>query len=62
MMRRAAVFTVVLALAVVTLAFAQAKPDFSGTWTLDAAKSEMGSGPGGGAPGGRGMGPAGPMV
>lgn len=58
-MRRAAFFTVVLALAVTALAFAQAKPDFSGTWTLDPARSEMG-GPGGG---GRGPGgPAGPMT
>lgn len=35
-------------LAVATLAFAQ-KPDFSGTWTLDA---EASGAPGGGAPGG----------
>lgn len=59
-MRRAAFFTVVLALAVTAFVFAQAKPDFSGTWTLDPAKSEMGGGPGGG---GRGPGgPAGPMT
>ncbi|HSK08236.1 MAG TPA: hypothetical protein VK911_01570 [Vicinamibacterales bacterium] len=57
-MRRAAFFTVVLALAVTALAYAQAKPDYSGTWTLDASRSEMG-GPGGG--GGRG-GPGGPMT
>jgi hypothetical protein len=59
-MRRAAFFTVVLALAVVTLAFAQAKPDFSGTWTLDAARSDQMGGPGGGGGGGRG--PGGPIV
>ncbi len=56
-MRRAAFLTVVLALAVTALAFAQAKPDFSGTWTLDPARSEMGAGPGGG-----GRGPGGPMT
>jgi len=60
-MRRVAFFTVVLALAVVTLAFAQAKPDFSGKWMLDPAKSEMGGGQGG-PPGGAGRGPSGPMV
>jgi hypothetical protein len=43
----------VAALAVSTLAFAQAKPDFSGTWTLDPEASQMG---GGGAAGGRGGG------
>jgi hypothetical protein len=53
-MRRPAIFTVVLALAVTALAFAQAKPDFSGTWKLDPAKSEMGQA--GGPPGG-GRGP-----
>jgi len=58
-MRRAAFCTAVLALAVTALAFAQAKPDFSGTWTLDPAKSVMGGGPGG-PPGGRG--PGGPMT
>ena len=58
-MRKAAFFTVVLALAVTALAFAQGKPDFSGTWTLDPAKSQMG---GGGAPGGGGRGPAGPIT
>ena len=41
-------------LAVATMAFAQ-KPDFSGTWTLDAAASGMPAGGGGGG-GGRGGG------
>jgi hypothetical protein len=44
-------------LAVSSLAFAQAKPDFSGTWTLDPEASGMAAGGGGG----RGMG-AGPMT
>lgn len=45
---------------VAVVAFAQAKPNFAGKWTLDPAKSEMGGAPGGGG-GGRGMG-AGPMT
>lgn len=61
-MRRAAFFTVVLALAVTALAFVQAKPDFSGTWTLDPAKSVMGGGPGGPPGGGAGRGPAGSVT
>jgi hypothetical protein len=40
--------------AVASVAFAQAKPDFSGTWTLDPEASSMGGAPGGGG-GGRGM-------
>lgn len=53
--------------AATTLAFAQAKPDFSGTWTLDPEASTMGgggrqggAGGGGGRAGGGMMG--GPMV
>ena len=43
--------------AVASLAFAQAKPDFSGTWTLDAEASGMTAPPaGGGGGGGRGGG------
>jgi hypothetical protein len=38
--------------AVAAVAFAQAKPDFSGTWTLDAEASGMAAPPAGGAPGG----------
>ncbi len=49
-MKRSLLFGAFLALVVVSLAFAQGKPNFSGTWTLDPAKSEMGGG------GGRGMG------
>jgi hypothetical protein len=40
-----------------SVALAQAKPDFSGTWTLDVEKSTLGrGGPEGSAPGGRGPG------
>jgi hypothetical protein len=53
-------FIAVAALAVSSLAFAQAKPDFSGTWTLDPDASQMGGGRGGGARGGGMMG--GPMT
>jgi hypothetical protein len=42
--------------AVATMASAQAKPDFSGTWTLDPAASGMAAPAGGGAPGGGGGG------
>jgi hypothetical protein len=55
-MRKVALFVAVLALAVSAVAFAQAKPDFSGTWALDATKSDQGGG------GGRGPGGAGPMT
>jgi hypothetical protein len=55
-MKRARIGLVAAAvLAVSTVAFAQAKPDFSGTWTLDAEASGMTGG------GGRGMG-GGPMT
>jgi hypothetical protein len=50
----------VAALAVSTLAFAQAKPDFSGTWTLDPEASQMGQGGQGAGRGGGMMG--GPMT
>ena len=43
MMRRV-VLALVLALLIPRLAAGQAKPDFSGTWALDAAKSDMGMG------------------
>jgi hypothetical protein len=43
-------------LSIATMAFAQAKPDFSGTWTPDQSAA-----PAGGGGGGRGMG-AGPMT
>lgn len=51
-MKRARIGLVAIAtLAVATLAFAQAKPDFSGTWTPEPA---AGAPAGGGAPGGGG--------
>ncbi len=43
-------------LSIATLAFAQAKPDFSGTWTPEQAADAAGGG------GGRGRGMAGPMT
>ena len=49
--------TMVLALAAPLDAQAQARPDFSGTWVLDAAKSDQG-----GAGRGAGRGPAAPVV
>ena len=64
-MRRVLLLLVVAALAVPAVVFAQAKPDFSGTWTLDAAKSDPppqrggGGGGGGGAAGGGGGAPGG---
>jgi hypothetical protein len=57
-MKRATVGMIATAvLAVATMAFAQAKPDFSGSWAPDAAAAPAGTGGGGG---GRGM--AGPMT
>lgn len=57
-MKRARIGMVAIAaLAVATVAFAQAKPDFSGTWTPDApAAPPAGAPPAGGAPGGGGGG------
>jgi hypothetical protein len=52
-MKRARVGIIAAAVfAVASVAFAQAKPDFSGTWTLDAEASGMAAPPAGGAPGG----------
>ena len=49
-MKRARVGIIAAAVfAVTSLAFAQAKPDFSGTWTLDAEASGRGGGRGGAA-------------
>jgi hypothetical protein len=54
-MKRARIgITAAAVLAVASLALAQAKPDFSGTWTLDEQASGMAAG--GGAPGGGGGG------
>ena len=73
-MKRATVGMIATAvLAVATMAFAQAKPDFSGTWAPDAAAAPAGTGgtapAGGGAPpagggggGGGGRGGGGPMT
>ena len=43
-MKRATVFIIFITLVLSGLAFALGKPDFSGTWTLDTAKSDMGQG------------------
>ena len=61
-MKRLLLFAVVAAMVTPYAAFAQAKPNFSGTWTLDAAKSDpppARGGGGGGAPGGGGGAPGG---
>ncbi len=50
-MKRVVLFTLVAVMAFAVGAYAQ-KPDFSGKWVLDPAKSEMGGGPGGGGGGG----------
>ena len=59
-MKRVLLIALVAALAMPYAAFAQGKPSFAGTWTLDAAKSDpppaRGGGGGGGAPGGGGGG------
>jgi hypothetical protein len=66
-MKRVLSLAFVVALIVPFIAQAQAKPDFSGSWTLDPAKSEPAGGGGGGGRaggggGGGGRGPAGPVV
>jgi hypothetical protein len=59
-MKRARVGIIAAAVfAVASVAFAQAKPDFSGTWTLDTSAAPA---PGAGGGGGRGGGMGGPMV
>ena len=59
-MKRARIGIIATAvLAVATIAFAQAKPDFSGSWALDPAAARRA--PAGGGGGGRGMG-GGPMT
>jgi hypothetical protein len=57
-MKRSVLFGALLALVVVSMAFAQGKPNFSGKWTPEQA---AGAPPAGGGGGGRGMG-AGPMT
>jgi hypothetical protein len=60
-MRRVSSIVFALALAMPIAAWAQAKPDFSGTWTMNAEKSDPPpQGRGGGGGGGRG--PAGPIT
>jgi hypothetical protein len=49
------IMTLAIAVLAATVAIAQAKPDFSGTWTLDLDRSEMGGTAGGDRPG-RGQG------
>ena len=73
-MKRVLLIALVAALAMPYTAFAQAKPSFAGSWTLDAAKSEPpparggggggggAAGGGGGGGGGRGGGGGGPVV
>ena len=56
-MKRLIVFALAAAVVLPFSARAQGKTDFSGTWTLDASKSDPGRGGGGG-----GRGPAGPVV
>ena len=61
MKHRNIIATIAMAAALVATAAAQAKPDFSGTWTFDEAKSDpaparAGGGGGGGGGGGRGGG------
>ena len=63
-MKRVLILALAAALALPYAAFAQGKPNFAGTWTLDAAKSDpapAGRGGGGGG-GGRGGGAAGPQT
>ena len=59
-----AILSAALAVAFVAGVAAQAKPDFSGTWTLDPEKSVMGGRQGGGQGGGRqgGMGAGQPLT
>jgi hypothetical protein len=61
-MKRVLSLALAAALVVPFIAQAQAKPDFSGTWTLDAAKSDPAPAGRGGGGGGRGGGAAGPVT
>ena len=49
-MKRAVLLALVLAVALPMAAFAQAKPDFSGMWSLDTSKSDPGRGGRAGGP------------
>jgi hypothetical protein len=63
-MKRKLGIAAALAVALAVSGYAQKKPDFSGTWTVDTEKSDPapapGAGPGGG--GGRGAGMMGPLT
>jgi hypothetical protein len=63
-MRRGIAVAMLAALVIPFPVAGQAKPDFSGTWTLDAARSETPPGRGGrsGGGGGGGRGAAGPVT
>jgi len=61
-MKRVLSLALAAALVVPFIAQAQAKPDFSGTWTLDAAKSDPAPAGRGGGGGGRGGGGGGPVM
>src|SRR2546422_3654832 len=61
-MRRVLLLVLALALAMPIAAWAQAKPDFSGTWTYNAEKSDPPPQRGGGGGGGGGRGPGGPIT
>src|SRR5262245_26263662 len=63
-MRRGIALAMLAALVIPFPVAGQAKPDFSGTWTLDAARSETPPGRGGrgGGGGGGGRGAAGPVT
>src|SRR5438874_3241599 len=65
-MRRVFLLILMLALGLPAATWAQSKPDFSGTWTFDAEKSDpppqRQRGGGGGGGGGGGRGPAGPIT
>jgi hypothetical protein len=60
-MKKVVLFTLVAVMAFAVGAYAQ-KPDFSGKWVLDPAKSEMGGGPGGGGGGRQGGGTPAPLT
>jgi hypothetical protein len=61
-MKRVLLFALVAALVVPYAVFAQAKPNFAGSWTLDAARSDPPPARGGGAPGGGAGAPGGGAV
>jgi hypothetical protein len=42
-MKKNLIFSLIMALTLASVGYAQAKPDFSGTWVLDTAKSDLGT-------------------